>query len=605
MKITGTLHKVNGDIYKDGEFKVSFAGSESNKKYTFKTSSDGRFSIRIPDKYLDENTDVTFKIYEKRTQFMFFTVEKEVSTFRSIVYVEGKKSRDLGKIQTTDLEDIGSKKLDLISAGVKAQFQYFLSGIKEKIDEISGNDNHRIEHVIEGYGFDKYPKVPLNTTTWYKFFADGICFSSSPLCEVVDGKKHLVFQGLFGNYNLDQDKALVDFKLYFTPTETNRKDNLKRAVKNGARSGEIPRFAFAKIRYLSQDGNHEKWVKLKEKDLNETHYKAINHGCFVKGELHHVEKHFFAVFLQREMDTYLDKHPMVKSFREYFDYVRNISAQAGAELIVGETGVINVSALSPDGIQDGMNEISAGRNPFENPIKTPINGSDRATLLRNTFIEKTIQPFVRSVLDNNRRDIENNWEPVHTFFKNIWKHSPAYSPKEGKKNPNDFWFSQDEFDSHEMPARTKKFPDAKKVQAYPQICKDPKGPKGYDWNNIENFWVNALALVWFDHSFNHLRQLPEEVLKGENKGPQGNTVHVTDLENVPQNLIEENQLDAAQQGGKILKVFEDFQEKNLEKYNLLGMAKDNLDLQAFLSASEEPMAKLGFPIENILGTICI
>jgi hypothetical protein len=104
--------------------------------------------------------------------------------------------------------------------------------------------------------------------------------------------------------------------------------------------------------------------------------------------------------------------------------------------------------------------------------------------------------------------MEADWEPVHQFFRRMFRRSPLYRPWNGEKLATAGWQDAQEIgaDTKGLPQRKKCLPDDDAVRSFRPIATDPKKPKVKDRELIQKFCVHFIHLVTFWHSWIHRSQ---------------------------------------------------------------------------------------------------
>lgn len=568
MTVTGRLYNSANKLLKSGEFTYVLAGGEKGALKST-TNNLGHFTLHIPKAYHGKNLDVLFKL-------------EDGSFFRKRIFVNDQIDRDLKKVRVVPMEDIEGDRVDIIKGALSSKIKGIATGLFEKIDEKLDFVNLQdAKDIKEAFGFGDTPETPFNGETLLKFFTNGLCYSTPLLRENIEETDYAVAQVTFGEVRLDQKSGMAEFKAYYRPFKTGFE------------------LAFVDFRMIEPGGKREDYKRIGAEDLKEEHYKAMYNACFYKGEVSHVGKHFYGCYVAQIALTIGRKHPMIEPFWPFLKYNINITENLGAELVVGKEGAINEGALDPDDISFEINNYLGGINPFSTNMRAPINEDHRSAKLRQIFQEQIIRPYVKMILEEKRGEIEENWKEAYDFFKAVHQNSPIYCPPEGEEDPNQFWDRREFSLDSRIPSRTSLEKGSPKL-AFPRICRDKSGPQGDDWALMEEYWVNVLMNNSFEHTFNHLAQLPENIRENSKRKSE---VPVTDPVHIPFALDRQVNETAATNSLDVLGTFAGFLEKTGIKYSPLGVAD-----QRFVVLVENVMdelEELGCPVDEMYACIPI
>lgn len=241
-----------------------------------------------------------------------------------------------------------------------------------------------------------------------------------------------------------------------------------------------------------------------------TYYPESNH--FVEGaknalaSLHlygqtnkHLADHKYGVFVsQAALDT-LPGTTIGKLVLPFCSLIRTITDQLGVSAISGNTGILNLSALSVGGINTILTEAQMLVDPFLERPKDEIN-SDHTYAIGYNIFYKAMKQMVTQYLEDNWNTIQSEaeWKALHRFFARLHQSSPDYLPRGFENKESD--------ESSDLPKRTKYREDDEVVRSIRPVAVNPEGPEEQDFEMISRFLAHLLTILMFDHSWEHYSQ---------------------------------------------------------------------------------------------------
>lgn len=373
-----------------------------------------------------------------------------------------------------------------------------LTTIKSKLVGISGQlkyifRKYTTEDIQKNYGFDQ--SVPLTGYNTFMMLLNGICpiyfkkVNSSLLAEIN-----------WDNYNFDKLASLPNVRVYFdkdfalTRLELQYRKTFHSSLAN---SDKEP----VKV-YFPYKPNFKRGLR-------------VANSCFaIFGEtVYHLGiGHFYGATYSQNVHDYLSDTILIHLLKPHCKYIRKITFEIGNNKITGQSGVLNVSALTADSINQLIYDTQTSLNPFTFKPREPLCESHHFAKAQQISY-KIIRKCVREFLDIHRDSIIKDWKHIHLFYLERHRNSPFYKPWFNSNNNDNFIDSLELGGSSlnkgprsNVPQRTKYLPEDPEVKAMPWIARDPEGPSNDDFRWIELDISYHIHLVTFYHSWVHRSQ---------------------------------------------------------------------------------------------------
>lgn len=604
MQVTGTLYKPqsNDTVDSKTEIKIVINGDTKNPQTT-RCKKNGRFIFKIdPSQYKAKVVQVVISYVSSSH---IFTQTENYSSERIPLTRE---TCELGEVRTLPLEKT-SNVYDQIRSSVQP---IITSSLVDLSKELGGNPSLKDISKVYENKFGKVPKIVAEVDHIWTFLTDGICPIIFEKFKKND-KDLYVARSNLGNYQISKDKQLADFILYFDSEKIDIKGN--------------PGLIDFDIRFLSKDGNHEKYKsynveKLREKDSSchtkdlKNFIRAIHNTILVKGEIIHLEKHNLGVLFSEAAQHFLvdekgHEHALYKLFKRQFSNVRNITNGADSSVITSKSGIFAETGLDMNGVVEALDDLLASRDIFSNCVRQPINKQHKYPRLKNLFIERIAKPYITKLFNLHKEEILKDSKALHLFFDYLHEKCPGYRSYENKevRELQELYDRSEVVSDPKLPKRTPSKSNPDGVQAFRHICTDPNNISKSDWNLMIAAFIHWWTTCTFDHSWIHLNQIPGSD-KDSGLPLRNQQTHVMH-NNIPIIIADHAQgkkaglpVDAFQHQMTLGHQFWNFT-KQFWKQHALNNNADELLKELLKDLEKEFVDIYGYSVDNIMGSIDI
>lgn len=476
----------HGKTGKDGRFYVEIrypAALQQKITLIFRLCREDNPVHRHEKLRKDEVLCRHFSFYKGRTE-----VAQTVETF-----VLDKLKKDLGEVHLErpyKKEQVPLRyKVNIATASVASQVTAFLEKIKEKMDFF---DTHDIDDVIKAFGFSSTELTSENT---WKMITNGIC----PIY-LKEEEEHYVAEVDWSRYEFDKLQALADIKVWF-----------KKSVESDPVMDRI------EVRFretLEPSSRPEDYTPIQTYSPDQENFeeglRIANCAFHVFGQtvFHLGIGHIYGANAAIAAFDYLPGHPLGSLLLPHCHFIRKISKEIGGPIIFEEDGVLNVSALSVNGIASLISDALASLDPFSFKPRSPINDNHTFAKVQKHHFE-VLKSAVKEYFDENWDQMVKDWAPVHGFFRRMFKNSPSYRPW-GEENSAKFkWRDSSELGDcrdEQLPPRVTYRSTDEGVRSFRLIAADEHVPLPGDREFIEHFVVDFIHHVTIWHSWIHRSQ---------------------------------------------------------------------------------------------------
>ncbi len=504
--LLGTLFDENGLQVQKKRFNLY----QDEKTYLGcgKTDSNGHFSVKVRGlTELDQKVSVIFRLCNERKivqedpvlgsdfelcrNFSFLRARTETAEATE-TFVLDRWKKDLGEVYLEtpyEKEKVPLKyTVDIVEAAIPSKVRAFIQRFEEKIDFFNTHDD---QDVLNAYHVEP---IPLTASNTWKLITNGIC----PLYfkEVDD---YLVADINWDRYEFDKlNNTLANVKVFFK--------------KNGDEDPVLERIEMQYRQTFAPSSDQKNFSSVKtcfpDDDDFEEVLREVNSAFHVFGQtvFHLALGHVYGAQVAVEAFDFLVNHALGDLILPHCEFIRKITMELGGPIIFEKEGVLNVSALSVKGIARAISDALAARDPFSFSPREPINDRHDFAKVQNHHFD-LLKEALAEYFDKHWKEIEADWQPVHGFFRSLFKHSPLYRPYDGVEVDRGSWRDTNEIggNSEGLPSR-EAYRDEDNVRSFRHIACDIKGPKEGDRELIEQFCVDFIHHVTIWHSWIHRSQ---------------------------------------------------------------------------------------------------
>lgn len=517
LTLSGTLYAIYSDQpWNDSPFNVY--DEQQRRLASGKTDAHGRFSLILPTQEGNPpRITVIIRLCEEKLATSDTTSASDPTLREKVSFLmtktETAESKRTVKV-ISGSANAGSifPETEILPAPIKLSYlaRVALATVPSAVTTVwnwfAGNTS--IGQIQQSYDI---PSVPLSARNTWKLLTNGIC----PEYFRKDGD-HLVATFMFP-YQLDTLNSLPEVNIFYKNTGTEEPPLEKIEVRfreTLTHSPAVPRYSPVKT-YKHDDPNIQEGLRL------------ANCALLVSAQTnHHLTKgHVYPSYVVQAINEELKGTALGKLLAPHTNNVLDISVTLGESAIYGKKGVLNVSALSPQGIIEFINDSMACIDPFTYEPRQPMYANHHFAHAQRIFFQMLVQK-VGAYIDANWSQIHQEWTAVHRFFKTLHQRSPIYRPWNGVDPSDPSWFDANEIGGQvnpNAPARAKYQESDSGVRSFRPIATDARGAQTHDKEMIVRFCVHYIHMVTFWHSWVHRSQT---IFNGP-------APHTMDLNNTP------------------------------------------------------------------------
>jgi hypothetical protein len=554
---------LTGRFYQPGKDVVPYVGKvhlyDVEKKYLgiAKTDSSGNFSAQVT--FLpDVKPLVIFRyVHEKKIAGEHEAIKKEPHLAKNLSFLRNRMEtaevvREVPFL--TSRVHLGPMKpeesfekeevplyyvLDILKAGAGPKAKSGWETFLEKIDLFH---THTIDDIEKSYGFSK---VSLTAENTFKMLTNGVC----PIYFKIQGDL-LVAEVNFDRYEFDKLASLPNATLYFTKGE----HKLTKIDLEFRKTLEPSALDKDKTKLSITADNVEFSSAL----------RAANSAFHVFGQtvFHLGFGHVYGSHVAQTVQDYLVGTKLGTLLLPHCQFIRKISMELGKEAIYGESGVLNLSALSVNGISQLIVDALGSLDPFSFAPRKPFFKEHKFAMAEQLHYQ-IVSESVKEFLEKNREGIIQEWQKVHLFFYKLHRRLPDFRPWCGVDATKYGWQDASEIGGLADPS----LPPRVDGKAFRLIAKSQKGPEASDFEMIGRFLTDFIFRVTLWHSWIHRSQYAAQEFSSHTMDLNFSPITINQMGKGPFGSITEKEAIGQLEIGSTFKNFP------VERYSLIANPK--------------------------------
>jgi len=454
--------------------RIYLYGQDDQFLLKFRTTSDGYFTFDLPS----AQSSIIFRLYQNNKTLeikYYIPADINASPYTTTPF-------DIGSLYFLYPNSEENAPLSyLLDIGITAVGTGLMKGIHMLKRKLFGG-SYTTADIQRDYGFGMVELTHENT---FGLLTNGIC----PIYFKRGTNNQLIAEVIWDKYNLD--------KLYSLP-------NVKVCFENNTTINYI-QLEYRKTLYSSNDKEDIR-IYYPNSDNFDIGLRAANSAFTLYGEavFHLGMGHIYGAKYAQYVYDYLRHTCLGDLLLPHCHLIRKITFNIGDKFITGEEGVINISALNINGIDELLSDTISTINPFVYKPREPLwegHYFAKAQKLGYNIIRRT----VREYLLKHRDRIISEWRSIHQFYHKRHRSSPIYRELEDLPQ----YVDVNEISGsgrRNVPSQTKYYETDGNVRTIPWICKNSDGPEENDLYWIELDISHYIFMVTVYHSWIHRAQ---------------------------------------------------------------------------------------------------
>lgn len=248
-------------------------------------------------------------------------------------------------------------------------------------------------------------------------------------------------------------------------------------------------------------------------------YRRVLHlaasAAIVKGEAedHLGRGHLMSGFYTLAFMRHIQKNPILNLLKPHLNEKTLRINQLGDNLIFGETGVLNQSGLSPDGIKTLIERALGESNYFAFSPRKPLCKKHRFAKILQTLWWDVAFPAAGSFIQKNEEGIREHWNEIYQLSETLVKKSVPVRDSQAPQRPL--------VDARELDLYLINRVEYKgKLRSFRPITTNPHNPSTIDLVKLKHWLAHALFTTFWHHLLHTSQEKDVTNLKFVTLAPQ-------------------------------------------------------------------------------------